>query len=205
MIDIDLSIQAFILQQFQFAAANKQHRRWLRRKGFTEQMIDHLAALSPDATQKLIRSEPFQVTVSASLLASSLAGLNQRAARDRLAIRALKLGASRRMLNDLLDLQDSEYKRLKEYANLEPQSRHRPKAISMHVLNDLSDIHANLIRCYKRVGVDKHPLSILITLSEVTDIELNQIYESYYRQNHELFTRELFTASKMKAEGKDEP
>lgn len=187
MIDFLHNIQTYILQQYRQAAANPKLHRFLHQQGFTQEMIDNLVNLSLDAEQVLIRSHPFKIAVSQSLLAMHLSGLAVRKEREEIAIKALKLGASRRMLGDLLEISDNDYKRLKALAKVPAQHRNRPRAISIDIYNDLSNLHANLIRGYQRQGVEPHPLQILISMAEATDIELNQIYDSYFRNNRELF------------------
>lgn len=187
MMDILENIQMFILQQYRQAAANPKHHRFLQQQGFSRDMIDNLINLSLEAEQVLIRSHPFKVVVSQSLLAMHLSGLAIRKEREEIAIKALQLGASRRMLGDLLDISDNDYKRLKSLAKVPAQHRNRPRAISIDIYNDLSNLHANLVRGYQRQGIDPHPLRILISMAEATDIELNQIYDGYFRNNRELF------------------
>ncbi|MFC0036579.1 STY4526/YPO1902 family pathogenicity island replication protein [Cardiobacterium valvarum] len=189
MQDYDYHIQAFILQQYCAAAANTRHHRWLQRKGFSVGMIAQLRRLTLDAQQILIRSSPFDVRLS-DILKTQLGRLAARDEMDALVITALRLGASRRMLHELLGLSEAEYNRLKTMAGVPKAERNRPQSLSLDMQDMLATIHNNLFNCYRRQGSEPHPLQLLIRMAEATNLELNRVYDGYYCKNYAVFSGE---------------
>ena len=185
--DYDENVQCYILQQMQRAAVNRHHHRWLHRYGFDTAMIRQLAQLPAETLQKLARSNPIQITTS-QLFSDRLSRLTTQAETEQIAITALHLGASRRMLEDLLGMNEADYKRLKKAADLPAEERNRPHALSSDMQEFLAKIHGNLLASYRRQNRgEPSPLEILISMAQVSDIELNRIYESYYMKNTDLF------------------
>lgn len=185
--DYDENVQCYILQQFQRAAVNRHHHRWLHGYGFNAAMINQLARLPTETLLKLARSNPIRLSTS-QLFSDQLSRLTTQAETEQLAMTALRLGASRRMLGDLLGINEAEYKRLKKMANLPAEERNRPHALSSNVQDFLAQIHGNLLASYRRQNRDEpHPLEILISMAQVSDIEINRIYEGYFLKNTDLF------------------
>ena len=185
--DFDENVQCYILQQMQRAAVNRHHHRWLYRYGFDAAMIRQLARLPAETLLKLARSTPIQITTS-QLLSDRLSRLTTQVETEQMAITALHLSASRRMLEDMLGMNEADYKRLKQVANLPAEDRNRPHALSSNTQEFLAKIHGNLLASYRRQNrSDPQPLEILISMAQVSDIELNRIYESYYLKNTDLF------------------
>lgn len=189
MQDYDYQIQAFILQQYCAAAANTRHHRWLQRNGFSAGMIAQLRRLTLDARQILIRSSPFEVRLS-DVLKTRLGHLTARDEMEALVMTALRLGASRRMLHELLGLSEAEYNRLKTMAGVPKAERNRPQSLSLDMQDMLATIHNNLLNCYRRRGSEPHPLQLLIRMAETTDLELNRVYDGYYCKNYAGFSGE---------------
>ncbi|WP_298643544.1 STY4526/YPO1902 family pathogenicity island replication protein [uncultured Cardiobacterium sp.] len=187
MQDFDYQIQAFILQQYSAAAANPRHHRYLQRKGFSAGMIVQLRRLSLDARQILVRSSPFEVRLS-DVLKTRLGHLAARDEMEALVMTALRLGASRRMLHELLGLGEAEYNRLKTMAGVPKAERNRPQSLSLDMQDMLATIHNNLLNCYRRQGSEPHPLQLLIRMAETTNLELNRVYDGYYCKNYAGFS-----------------
>ena len=182
--DYDENVQCYILQQFQRAAVNRHHHRWLHGYGFNAAMINQLARLPTETLLKLARSNPIRLSTS-QLFSDQL---TTQAETEQLAMTALRLGASRRMLGDLLGMNEAEYKRLKKMANLPAEERNRPHALSSNAQDFLAQIHGNLLASYRRQNRgEPHPLEILISMAQVSDIEINRIYEGYFLKNTDLF------------------
>ena len=59
--DYDENVQCYILQQFQRAAVNRHHHRWLHGYGFNAAMINQLARLPTETLLKLARSNPIRL------------------------------------------------------------------------------------------------------------------------------------------------
>lgn len=105
-------------------------------------------------------------------------------------ITALRLGASRRMLHELLGLSEAEYNRLKTMAGVPKAERNRPQSLSLDMQDMLATIHNNLFNCYRRQGSEPHPLQLLIRMAEATNLELNRVYDGYYCKNYAVFSGE---------------
>ena len=200
MQDYDYHIQAYILQQYCAAAANTRHHRWLQRKGFSAGMIAQLRRLTLDAQQILIRSSPFDVQLS-DVLKTQLGRLAARDEIDALVMTALRLGASRRMLHELLGLSEAEYNHLKTMAGVPEAERNRPQSLSLDTQDMLATIHNNLLNCYRRQGIEPHPLQLLIRMAETTDLELNRVYDGYYCKNYAAFSVDTDVGDKMPERG----
>ena len=126
--DYDENVQCYILQQMQRAAVNRHHHRWLHRYGFDTAMIRQLAQLPAETLQKLARSNPIQITTS-QLFSDRLSRLTTQAETEQIAITALHLGASRRMLEDLLGMNEADYKPacpLKRHAGVSRKNPRQP-------------------------------------------------------------------------------
>lgn len=97
-----------------------------------------------------------------------------------------RYGFDAAMIRQLAQLAD--YKRLKKAADLPAEERNRPHALSSDMQEFLAKIHGNLLASYRRQNRgEPSPLEILISMAQVSDIELNRIYESYYLKNTDLF------------------
>ena len=185
--DYDENVQCYILQQFQRAAVNRHHHRWLHAYGFNAAMINQLARLPTETLLKLARSNPIRLSTS-QLFSDQLSRLTTQVETEQLAMTALRLGASRRMLGDLLGMNEAEYKRLKKMANLPAEERNRPHALSSNVQDFLAQSTATCLPRYRRQNRgEPHPLEILISMAQVSDIEINRIYEGYFLKNTDLF------------------
>ena len=163
-------------------------------------MIAQLRRLTLDAQQILIRSSPFDVQLS-DVLKTQLGRLAARDEIDALVMTALRLGASRRMLHELLGLSDAEYNRLKTMAGVPKAERNRPQSLSLDTQDMLATIHNNLLNCYRRQGIEPHPLQLLIRMAETTDLELNRVYDGYYCKNYAAFNVDTDVGDKMPERG----
>jgi len=89
----------------------------------------------------------------------------------------------------------------KTVARVPKAERNRPQSLSLDTQDMLATIHNNLLNCYRRQGIEPHPLQLLIRMAETTDLELNRVYDGYYCKNYAAFSVDTDVGDKMPERG----
>lgn len=188
MDDLEYSIQLQILIVFK-TAAEKNHLNFFKSRGLNQQTMENLKALPTSALMQLAHYSPFELHCPEALLNTRMQSGIRKDKEKHLVRKAIQLGASRQCLQTFVVLNSKEYQRIREEVGYAPK-RDKPMRLDDDLLVAISITHNNIKKQEHKLDEKFSALEILIKLSESHDIEINQLFNYYYKENIDLFDEE---------------
>lgn len=168
------------------AAARRGHP-FYEQLGISRHTFDDLSSMNISELHSVANTLFFDIEVNERALNLSVQRVLQSRDRNTLIDDAIRLGASRQIMQLLANMSYNEFNRRRADLNID-DIRWRPTQLTTDDYDNLATLHSQYGRTQESgINSGLEHLNCLVFLSERTKIDLNRIYSYYYMDNQRLF------------------
>lgn len=186
----DINAQLSVSLLIDLLSASVRGKPVYRDFGVSDQTFELLKELNNGEMVQVTATPILQLHINDNLLNQGIQRVLQGRARHKLINDAIRLGASREIMQDFASISHNQFNRQRHKLGLSEAPRRRPSKIK-------SDDYYRLSALHSRYGQDNSldskidQLRCLVYLAEQSAIDINRIYQHFWRDN-EQHTKELF-------------